>query len=87
MQERINGGAGSAQVALQIFCTLCAGMLFAAATLRTDSLIPAVTAHFFVNITARLADAYSLPVLIGSRICLAAGILLLLPALTIRKGN
>lgn len=71
----------------QILCAFCAGMLFAAVTFRTNSLIPAAVCHFLVNITASEENAFSLPVAAGSILCLAAGILLLLPACLIRKGN
>lgn len=61
----------------QMICAFCAGMLFAAVTLRTDSLIPAAAGHYFVNMTAAEENVFSLPVAAGSAICLLAGILLL----------
>ena len=73
-------GEGWTQVLPQMFCAFCAGMLYAAVTFRTNSLIPAAAGHFFVNITAAEENVLSLPVAAGSILCLAAGILLLLPA-------
>ena len=81
------GGEAGIQVLPQIICAFCAGMLFAAVTFRTDSLIPAAAGHYLINITASEENVFSLPVAVGSVICLAAGILLLLPACSLRKGN
>ena len=75
------------QVIPQIIFAFCAGVFFAAVTFRTNSLIPAAVCHFLVNITASEENAFSLPAAAGSMICLAAGILLLLPAGHIRKGT
>lgn len=81
-------GEDGVRILPQILCAFCAGMLFAAVTFRVNSLIPAAAGHFLVNITASEANAFSLPIMIGSVLCLAAGgILLLLPARHIRRGN
>ena len=71
------GGEAWLHVLPQMICAFCAGMLFAAVTLRTDSLIPAAAGHYFVNMTAAEENVFSLPVAAGSAICLLAGILLL----------
>lgn len=74
-----NAGSGEPwmHVLPQMICAFCAGMLFAAVTLRTGSLIPAAAGHYFVNMTAAEENVFSLPVAAGSAICLLAGILLL----------
>ena len=81
------GGEEWMQVVPQIIFAFCAGMLFAAVTLRTDSLLPAAAGHYLINITASAKNAFSLPAAAGSILCLAAGIILLLPACPVRKGN
>ena len=80
------GGEAWLQIGPQMVCAFCAGMLFAAVTLRTDSLLPAAAGHFLVNITAAEENAFTLPAAFGCMLCLAAGILLL-AASSIQKGK
>ncbi len=80
------GGEAWLQIVPQMVCAFCAGMLFAAVTLRTDSLLPAAAGHFLVNITAAEENTCILPTAFGCMLCLAAGILLL-AASSIQRGK
>ena len=83
----VTGGEEWIKVVPQITCAFCAGMLFAAVTFRTNSLIPAAAGHFLVNVTASESNVFSVLIAAGSVICLAAGISLLRPAGHLREGN
>ena len=80
------GGEAWLQIVPQMVCAFCAGMLFAAVTLRTDSLLPAAAGHFLVNITAAEENVFTLPAVFGCMLCLTAGILLL-AASSIQRGK
>ena len=56
-------GAGLLQTAAQIFCAAAAGILYAAVTLCSGSILPAMLSHALVNTTGNGASAVS-PVLL-----------------------
>ena len=70
-------GSGIQEVLFQIVCAFCAGILYGAATLWTDSLLPALIGHLLVNITAAETAVVSWTVSAGAALSLAAGILLI----------
>ncbi len=71
----------------QIFCAFCAGVLFAAVTQQTGSILPCTVCHFIINITSPETVSFSVPVMIGSAVCLAAGIIISTERRYLLKGN